>query len=320
MKHLLRQMLWIMVFSMLINASDVVLQYAGNQVIREQVEVALSEVLGACNRYHDARELPDAVKYHFTPDAYAGFSDLLQKARPYALEPKYQTRLLDTQDGQLEVRNIRVRVFMGETGGVPYQYLVFKLNSSAIITQVNFALQQQRYQDILAGGRSLQDVANREKILHFIELYRTAYTRKDLQFIERTLSDDALVIVGNVVQVRDKNNEYLRQSYLSDTQIRFITLQKAEYLSRLGSAFAGNDFVNIEFDQININRHPRFDQIYGVQLKQRWNASNYQDEGYLFLMMDFVAPEAPIVHVRAWQPEKFEDGSTVSIFDFDIIE
>ena len=114
--------------------------------------------------------------------------------------------------------------------------------------------------------------------------------------------------------------DYLKSSYLSEDKIEFIRLSKNEYLKRLKKVFEKNDFVRIQFDEISIQRHPQFDNIYGVQLKQRWHSSTYSDEGYLFLMIDFMDPQEPIIHVRAWQPEKFSDGSTINIYDFEIVE
>ena len=78
--------------------------------------------------------------------------------------------------------------------------------------------------------------------------------------------------------------------------------------------------MRILFDAITIERHPAVSEVYGVQLKQRWNSSNYSDEGYLFLMIDFIDVHEPIIHVRAWQPDKFQDGSTINLYDFEIID
>ena len=37
-------------------------------------------------------------------------------------------------------------------------------------------------------------------------------------------------------------------------------------------------------------------------------------------MIDYRKPEEPIIHVRTWQPKSFdEDGSFVSLYDFDVI-
>ena len=50
--------------------------------------------------------------------------------------------------------------------------------------------------------------------------------------------------------------------------------------------------------------HPKYPQVYGVNLKQSWTSSNYSDQGYLFLMIDFRDEKKPVIHVRSWQPLK----------------
>ena len=132
------------------------------------------------------------------------------------------------------------------------------------------------------------------------------------------MSKDALIIVGRVIETRPQEIDYYKS--LSDEKIEFIRLTKRQYLERLKQVFAKNDFVRILFDEINIERHPSIDKIYGVQLKQRWHSSAYSDEGYLFLMIDFIDMDEPIIHVRAWQPDKFHDGSTINLYDFEIID
>ena len=300
--------------------TSVVVQYGGEADLRSKVETALNEVLNATNQFHEPGSSLSRVGRHFSQGAFREFAVLLKETGIYANEPEYVSYLLDKSNGNFEIRDIKVRLSKAKQQAVPYQYLVFTFNRAGKIIATKFTVKKQRYMEIVEQGRKLNDLAYREKILHFIELYRTAYNKKDSVFIERTLSDDALIIVGNVVKVQQGNSDFLQKSFLSNEQIRFLLLKKDDYLKRLSKAFRANEFVQINFDDIKINRHPRFNQIYGVQLKQRWNSTNYSDEGYLFLMMDFIQPEEPIVHVRAWQPEQFEDGSTVSIFDFDIIE
>ena len=129
-----------------------------------------------------------------------------------------------------------------------------------------------------------------------------------------------MIIVGRVIKAQKQEHDYLENSYLSDEKLEFIRLGKYEYLERLKEVFKHNDFVRAIFDEINIQRHPQFEKIYGVQLKQHWQSSFYSDQGYLFLLVDFLKEDEPIIHVRAWQPEKFADGSTISIYDFEIIE
>lgn len=304
--------------------TSVTLQYGGDPQFREKAEKSLTDILNYCNAFYESgavsESLADRLATRFDGEAFSEFNNLMKQTRPYASDSEYRTHMLQTAAGNFVVRDIRVRVSNSERQAVPYQYLVFTFDKYGLVTSVNFTIEKQRYQDILEEGKALDDLAYREKILHFLEIYRTAYNKKDREFIRKTLSDDALIIVGNVVKVHQQDSDLLQRSFLSNDQIQFLSLEKEAYLERLARAFARNDFIQIQFDQISISRHPRFERIYGIQLKQRWNSSTYGDEGYLFLMMDFVDAEQPIVHVRAWQPDRFEDGSTVSIFDFDIIE
>lgn len=300
--------------------TNVKLIQGGNEKFRANIEETLTTVLNSVNRYHETNKDLNNIGNYFVKGAYEEFLVLILKTNMYITEKEYKTNLLSTQDNTFEVRNIKVKVKSGKTKGVPFQNLVFVLNKDGKIINTHFSIERHLYENIMAEGKKLKDIAFREKILNFIELYRTAYNKKDYTFIEKTLSDDALIIVGHVIKTQKSDINYLNSSYLSSEKIEFIRLSKNEYLKRLKKVFKKNDFMRILFDEITIQRHPQFKKIYGVQLKQRWHSSIYSDEGYLFLMIDFIEPQEPIIHVRAWQPEKFTDGSTINIYDFEIIE
>ena len=46
-------------------------------------------------------------------------------------------------------------------------------------------------------------------------------------------------------------------------------------------------------------------------MKQGWRSDTYSDIGYVFLLIDFKDEMNPMIHVRTWQPEKFDDGTAV---------
>ena len=208
---------------------------------------------------------------------------------------------------------------MGETRGNPTQEMVFLLTKDGVVENVRYAMEKHHYQQLIKQGKELEDFSFREKILHFLEIFRTAYNQKNIGFLETTYSDDALIIVGTVIQKDTTQPDMLEKSSLSDDKIRFIKLSKAEYIANLRRVFTRNAFVKVQFDSVDVMRHPKHDEIYGITLKQRWNSSTYSDEGYLFLMMDFINEHTPIIHVRSWQPDKFKDGSVVSLYDFELL-
>ena len=45
-----------------------------------------------------------------------------------------------------------------------------------------------------------------------------------------------------------------------------------------------------------------------MTLKQYWHTDRYQDEGYLFLLIDFRDSDNPQIQVRTWQPYKDNTG------------
>ena len=73
-------------------------------------------------------------------------------------------------------------------------------------------------------------------------------------------------------------------------------------MTRLKRVFANNKYVNIGFDDISVLQHPVDNNIYGVTLRQAWRTSNYSDDGWLFLAVEFHSETDILIHVRTWQP------------------
>ena len=302
--------------------SRVVLKEGGDPARRERIGALLTAVMQEINKIAVGRSRVDSLRQYCTAEGFAALGQLVEKTRCFSTITEYQTNLLETPNGQYEVRGINVRVNMGETKGDPIQYLVFEINRLGKITNVNFAIEEKFYNQIMQDGRTKNDLFNRQVILDLMEEFRTAHNRKDIDYLEKIYSDDALIIVGQVLQKKQKRNNETDDFDLSDLggeKIRFVKLSKQKYIERLRRVFQLNAFVKVYFYDFEIRRHPLYSDIYGVNVRQRWNSSNYNDHGYLFLMVDFRNTEQPLIRVRSWQPERFEDGSVVSLGNFEII-
>ena len=300
--------------------SRVIVVSGENDIIREETGKAITAVIQEINKIAEGNGNPDNVKGLFTPQAFEYFKDLIIASGFYSTIPEYRTHILHTANGKYEIRGIKVRVRLGETQGDDIQELVFVFNFRLFIENIQFAMEEHHYQRLIEEGRELDDMVFRQQVLSFIEDFRTAHNRKDIAYLEKAYSDGALIIVGRVLEREEKSDDYLRYSSLSEQKIEFIKLSKKQYIDRLRTVFKLNSFVRILFDEAQIIRHSKYKDIYGVKLKQRWNSSNYSDEGYLFVMIDFHQADRPLIHVRSWQPEPFEDGSVVGLGDFEIIE
>lgn len=295
--------------------SKVVLTGGGTERFRNEVADRLTVIVNQL----DAQAWGKMSK-HCTPAGLASLKDLVIKTECRNVNPLYESKLLNLPDGNYEVRDIKVKVNMRKTKGNPFQYMVFTFSPDGLLDDVRFAMELAHYREIIKQGEKLGDFKYRLQILQFLEIFRTAYNRMDLEYLRKVYSEDALIIVGKVLQEKPGERDYLENANISKERIQFIKLSKWEYIERLERIFRDNAFVKINFDQVTINRHPKFNEIYGVTLKQNWRTPDYYDEGWLFLMIDFKDQTKPLIHVRSWQPEKFPDGSVISLGDFELIE
>lgn len=101
--------------------------------------------------------------------------------------------------GYYEMRNIPA-YFVDPEGTEHYEEAVLQFSPSGMISEIRIGLAAHRYQELMNMGRSDIDRSNRQIILSFVENFRTSYNRKDLDFIENVFSDQALIIVGRVIQ------------------------------------------------------------------------------------------------------------------------
>jgi hypothetical protein len=295
--------------------SKVLLTDGGTPELRVKISEHLTSIVNILESRHW-----DGVAGYFTADGLASLRELASQTHPRNVNPLYETRLLELPAGGWEVRDIKVLIDTRGARSNPYQFLVFTLTPDGLASDVRFALEQTQYQDVLKKGELLQDFAARQQILQFLEIFRTAYNRKDLDFLERVYSEDALIIVGRVLKPKPDAPDMLEKSRLTRDRIEFIKLSKQEYLTNLKRCFAANEFIKVAFDSVELCRHPRLPQVYGVALFQDWRSPTYSDQGYLFLMMDFRNSSQTEIHVRSWQPERFPDGSVVGLGDFELVE
>ena len=168
---------------------------------------------------------------------------------------------------------------------------------------------------ILKGKLSETDAASRRQILTYCEHLRTAYTTKDIDFLRQVFSDNALIIVGNVVKTT-KGAGHVQ----ADSRVSYALHTKRTYLARLTKVFAANKKVDVRFTNFRILRHPTRDGIYGVSMRQRYRSDRYADDGWLFLLWDFRNPSMPLIHVRTWQPSATVEGGdgVIDISDFNL--
>ena len=170
---------------------------------------------------------------------------------------------------------------------------------------------------VISGKLEEKDADNRRMILNYCEHLRTSYTTKDIDFLRQVFSDQALIIVGNVVRSADNNSA---TGIEGDEKVTFSLKTKKEYLERLEKVFVANKKIDVKFTDFRIMRHPTMEGIYGVSMKQKYTSDRYSDDGYLFILWDFRNKSMPLIHVRTWQPAASvnSEKEIIGIRDFNL--
>ncbi|MBM4166825.1 MAG: hypothetical protein FJ218_07935 [Ignavibacteria bacterium] len=290
-------------------------------LLKQQFAMTLETVLLEMNRLQKGTGNITSLQQYFNENAMQTFEQFVVQNKAYTARKEYSPSLVQRERGEFfDVRSITVKVQLGETEASDNQSLVFTFSKEGIIVSVRAILPNYDYHNVLESGTNATDSTMRLKILDFLEQFRMAYNTKNSAFLEKVYSDDALILVGTLLKEKE-DGDFASYSKLSQSKLKLVQKTKRDYLNDLkNKAFKNNSFIAVRFEEIKILQHEKNPELYGVSCWQRWSSSNYTDSGYLFLMMDFRTITEPIIHVRAWQPNAFEeDGSFVSMYDFDIV-
>ena len=279
-----------------------------NEQLKQTMEKNVSEFLTACNSAEMKGEKPVLNKKAATDDARKRFSDLWDNSPIGCSVDTLERKCLIRSTGGYQIRDIPVTMF-ADTTKERNQEIVINLTADGKIDDIFVPITQ--YTDLLNAGEKTEDLGLREMVLDFVEGFRTAYNRKDINFISDMFSNNAIIIVGKEIKQKPNSDTPLRNS-LSKAQFEYQVKSKQDYIASLRNVFKTNKYINVEFTEKEVEVHKDFPKVYGVTLKQIWNSSLHNDVGYVFLLIDFRDENQPLIHVRTWQPEKFGDNQTLA--------
>lgn len=189
------------------------------------------------------------------------------------------------------------------------QEITIEFDKLGTITNIDVSKGLQQYSKILKNSFSVEDLDERLRIVKFVQQFKMAYNKKDINFLENIFSEDALIITGH--RVIRKTDEHSTPS-----GFEYTVQTKAKYLEGLRGVFKRNAYVNVEFDEntMNITRNGAKPYLYGVTVTQRYNSSTYKDVGKLTMIWNFKDPENPQINVRVWQAP--DDPKEFKVTDF----
>jgi hypothetical protein len=300
------------------NRTQIFVSNTDNSPAHQRIEQSMSTMLTAFNVAATKNSRIDWNGVDITNDAKLRIESIWESSAFRCQKTELSLNLLHVPGGKFQMRQIPVIVATGNDS-VKNEEVVINFNVNGTIEDLYFGLEQHRYRELIQQGQTLTDFRRRQIILDFLENFRTAYNRKDLNMLEMTFSDNALIIVGRVIQETERGINGMAS--LGQKKVELIRYNKQQYMDNLRRVFSRNTFIDVNFNDIEIVKHGLREEIYGVNLRQRWRSSTYGDEGYLFLMIDFEDEEHPLIHVRAWQPEKETiPEEVIELGDFDIVK
>lgn len=188
--------------------------------------------------------------------------------------------------------------------------IVFYFNEDCKVNTLSFGLSKPALTDIIS--KDVWSEKDRLVLVSFLEHYKTAYALKRLDYIESIFADDALIITGYYLKVKNNGDNQFKNNRI----LRYNRQTKQQYIKNLSYSFGSKEYINIKFEESEIRKAGKGGDIYGVQIRQNYFSSNYGDVGYLFLMVDLNNPDLPVIHVRTWQPEKDSTGNVYGLGDF----
>ena len=228
-------------------------------------------------------------------------------------------RCYKTKSG-FEIRDVNVIVVQGDSINVERKLtIVFTMDGE--VSDIFYSIDDGLYRNIFNNSPVLNPeedsisntgshymVDDKTAIVNFIEQYQTSFENKDMVFIEKLFSEDALIITGGNV-IRYKSNNV----YQGDLETNYLKQNKADYLTLIKRDMLRNEKTKIHISDIEIVQHPSNKKIYGVTIVQQYKSGNHSDNSKLFLLVDASKENLKILK-RVFLPKE----RSIDIRDFHI--
>lgn len=268
--------------------------------MKSKIENTSTALLTEINAAFEENRSLNTAQLNMTQQAREGLAALWENVHFYCDDSEVVQSCLNASNGY-QVRQIPLMLRPDDksaTADDEYQEGVINFDRNGTITRFNLTIGTNIYQNVMKRGKTVQEVERRQQILAYVEHFRTAYNEKDLPFLDRIFSEDALIITGTVTTVKPTDGKGITYN-----KVTYNKQSKQEYLARLKRSFAANKYINVRFDDVRVVKHPTKEGFYGVTVHQLYsNSSGYSDDGYLFLLWDFRDNNNVQIHVRTWQP------------------
>ena len=254
--------------------------------------------------------------YTSDPFLYNKIKQLVKYNNPSVVGSDVNAEISKTATGW-ELRKIRVINKYLTINKLSSEYLVLDFKNDGSLYDITYGVPDDVYKKVQYQSQWGNDWNNRQTILKFVEKYRTAFLCRNITAIDSMFADEAVIIVGRYFQKTSIKDiyKYMRNSD-QQPEARYIQYTKEQYLKNLANLFKKTGDIYIGYNTLEILSKNN-QKVYGISMRQNYNATNYADEGYLFLLVDFEDVQ-PQIYVRAWQPKEWDEQSLIRLSNFNI--
>lgn len=234
----------------------------------------------------------------FTTDGYALFLKMMQsgKVKKAATKPDLKIELA----GNYVVGKSLPVTVTYKGGHKVSEEIVCRFNADDKIESVAYALTRRAEDDIFRQND--WSLPARYAILHFMEDYQTAYALKRLDYIKSIYSDDAIIIRGKRTDKGGRSTD--SGNFFITDEFTYTKETKDEFIETLRKQFNDKKYIKLTFEDNEIREQSGvYNNIFWIEIKQFYSSNNYNDQGYLTLMIDMREAD-PTIKVRTWAPGK----------------
>lgn len=284
--------------------------------LKAKMESSITKILNEVNAAYSENRALNFSKMEVNERVQQSMAMLWENSPFICTDEEIVEHCLTTVTGY-QIRNITLQMKPIEErdSTQEYQEAIINFDKQGNVESFYLSISMNLYMDVIKSDLGLDDLHHRQLILNYIECLRTAHNQKDISFIENALKQGDISTTTKVETYKNDGNSY--------TKIFFNKSTIEQYLINLRQVFKRNKVFKVNFDEIEVMRHPMNSNFYGVTLKIEWNANLYHDEGYLFQLWDFTNENDPQIHVTVWQPymkggKPLPKEEVFSLCDFDI--
>lgn len=268
--------------------------YEGSEQQKQMVEENITALL---NSLHDAgmhNGTPEMVDIKIVPKVREQLMALWEYC-PFVCEDmtNVYSCVRDTKDYQINGIPVNMKPKDDKYKGETEREITICFDKMGVITDVNIGLDNVSRNKIMGKGVAENDLKQRRTILRFIEDLRASYYEKDLYALNDIFCDQSIVLSNNTIQKQDVNSIEMRNCNI-------------QYMRSVKKMFEMNEGIDIEFDDIKIERHPTHSERYDVSVHQKLRCGSKTLDGVVSMIWDFSNPETPIIPFRIWRPEGFQ--------------